>query len=92
MQGECDAGTAQHAPWATSVRHWAGSFGKPRREAVEVESASARCCSLAQLLVLCYAPRSQRAMRAARMPTRAAHGDGRSPSDIRRLRRVPNTS
>jgi len=70
-----------------------GSFGKPRREAVEIERASARCRSRAQLIVLCYAPHSEHEMLAARRPTRAAHGDGRCPSDLRpRLRRIPNTS
>jgi hypothetical protein len=65
---------------------------KPSRASVEVESASALCRSRAQRIVLCSAPRSEREMRAARRPTRAAHGDGLRPSAIRRLRRVPNTA
>ena len=48
---------------------------KPRRSSVEVESASAICRSQAPLLMLGSAPRSERAMRAVRRPTRAAHGD-----------------
>jgi hypothetical protein len=92
VQGEGDAGTAHHAPWATSSGTGPGSFGKPRRASVEVESASARCRSRAQLLVLCYAPRSERAMLAGHRPTRAAYGNGRCPSDIRRLRRLSHMS
>jgi hypothetical protein len=68
------------------------SFVKPRRASVEVESASARCRSRAQLLVLCSAPRSEREMLAARRPTRAAYGDGLCPRDSRRLRRLPHMS
>ena len=93
MQGEGDAGTVQHAPWATSVEHGARIV----REAAP-RSGRGRVClgtlpqpGTTDRALIFF--RSERAMLAARRPTRAAHGDGRCPSDLRpRLRRIPNTS